>query len=634
MTTIPDLNQLRYATDPGRITEPPEGKKDTGFVTREEPSPTNWNWLQNKAFERFKSLQGSENHLIIGDATQKTNFVADLLITELNDAAADVGDKIAFLDGTHALTASLNLSDNDLELFCQSSKAVIDLDNSYILTLSGDRLRGNINIINAPPSGVIISGAGIEHLNIRINDADAIDFVGSGSIVVNGDLIDAGSTLRFLSNEPDMVVLTAAEQNMYSNDNRFVRYDPTTQTFLRRDDATVAVENGFWIVVKSIEELTEHLIFPGDRLKIRSHKGFQIPLGDQGDAIPYTILLRGDNCLMELFSDKSDRELAASLGDDKYTPMSNGLTAMENRRVIKSQGQGNRIDYNGYKIFSGKQPTACLDFVRPNDPYLLEWDEFIYEGLDRTPTFDNSLMCWFTDLYYWLDRRFNAQLPNPDLTLAYHTVTVPPRNSDFFRPIGIQDADRHSRTDYNAPIVDIIPSGEYTQVDDKIILTGVNAPVNIKNVKNGERIYDAGLGLPQGAVATTIIRPGSIVTDPGSESFLIMDAENNAPVTAAASGDLTLDFSGMAAGSFQGDAIRDITGRFEICREHTGSYVIPFTYGAFAIGADGVLAGGLDFAPPNQPLQGVDFAASNDPAVEVALENRSVNNLIIPYYKL
>ena len=154
MSDIDDLNKLRYATDLGRTTEPTEGKKDEGFVTREEPSPTNFNWLLNESFRRFKSLQGNENHLIIGDATQKTNFVADLLITELNDAATDVGDKIAVLDGTHTLTASLTLSDHDLELFCQSSDAVVDLAGVYILTLAGDRLRGPVTPhIPAPKEG-------------------------------------------------------------------------------------------------------------------------------------------------------------------------------------------------------------------------------------------------------------------------------------------------------------------------------------------------------------------------------------------------------------------------------------------------------------------------------------------------
>ena len=28
--TTPDLNKIRYATDPGKITEPEEGKKDEG----------------------------------------------------------------------------------------------------------------------------------------------------------------------------------------------------------------------------------------------------------------------------------------------------------------------------------------------------------------------------------------------------------------------------------------------------------------------------------------------------------------------------------------------------------------------------------------------------------------------------
>ena len=168
MTDIPNLNQLRYGTDPGRISEPDEGKKDVGFVTREAPSPTNYNWLQNKVFKRLKSLQGGENHIVVGDAAEQTNEVADLLIAELIDSATENGDKIVFLNGTHTLAGNKILNDHDLELRSQTFAAVIDL-NGYTLTLNGDRLRGEINIINSASNSVVITGGFIESLKIRLS---------------------------------------------------------------------------------------------------------------------------------------------------------------------------------------------------------------------------------------------------------------------------------------------------------------------------------------------------------------------------------------------------------------------------------------------------------------------------------
>ncbi len=634
MSTISDLNQLRYSTDGGTTTEPPEGKKDTGFVVREVPASATWNWSRNKSFERFKSLQGYENHLVIGDVNQKTNFVADLLLSELLDAAIDTGDKIVFLDGTHTLAGNKTLSDNDLEFMCQSAQSQIDL-NGFILTLSGDRLRGQLNITNTTPVSVIVTGAGIEHLKIRIDDPSAVDFNGTGSVVINGEILNVDPILAILSNQPDKVVLTASQQSLYANDNRFVRYDQSTQTFKRRDGTVVPIATGDWIVINELETLTtDDLLFVGDRLRINSHRGFQLNLGDQGDNIPYGVIVIGNNCDVSLHTTQSMRELGIILGDDKFTPMSNGLTAMENRRVIKNQGELNRIKYNGELIFSGGPPQTAMDFVRPNHPYLLEWDSEIYQGLLRHPTFDNRKMCFFSDMYYWLDRRFNAEVPAGDPTLVYHTVTAPPRIKNFLRPIDLLDLERHRRVDdLGSPY--LILSGEYTQVSDKIILGGnPNAADNIRNVKNGQRVQAT--GLPDPLSNTTIVRPGSIVITPGVESFLIMDAEDKDPVTAAASGDLTLDFSGMAAGSHQDDALQDINGAFVHRNPISLDLLTVFggTGGAFEATVTDTFGSNPSVQSTGSSVDNglIDFDASR--VVRTAAETRTINSLVIPYYRL
>ena len=638
MTTFPDLNQLRYATDPGKVSEPSEGKKDTGYVAREKPPALPWNWNRLKSFERFKLLQGGESHKIIGDATEKSKFTADLLMSELLDAALEAGDRIIFKDGTHTMSAAKTLSLDGLELRCQSYSSEIDV-NGYILTLSGNMLRGEINVVNAVAGSVVISGSDIEGLSVRIDDPLGVDFVGSGSIVINGKRIDKELVTLEIANQPDMVVMTDSELNLYSNDDRFVSYDQAARNFKRRDDTVVPLAAGHWIVIKSLEELTSNaLLFASDRLKIECHNGFQLNLGNQGEAIPYPVIIRGNNCRADLFMTQSIRDLAAALGNDKDDPMTNGLTAMENRRVIKNQGENNRIHYNGEMVFRGGYPTAHLDFVLPNHPYVLEWDGFIYDGLSRVYTgYDNSDRCWFTDLYYWLDRRFNVEVPDPDLSLAYHTVTMPFRSDDFFRPINTNDPDRHEREDINNPSY-IIPSGEYGQTGDKITLQNANQQANIKNVKSGQRIQAT--GLPDPLLNTTVVRPGSIVTTPGSESFLIMDVETGDPVTASASGNLTMDFSGMAAGSHQDDALQNLTGSFELRNmDLTGDPpIIILNEGLVSnIILLGGTAGVTQIRPSALSSQTdiVEFDASNSPGAKTTTdETRARNALIVPYYRL
>lgn len=644
MPDIPDLKQLRFATDPGKTTEPIESKKDIGHVDREEPSPLNMNWMFNKTFERLKFLQGNESHIIVGSQTQKDDFTADFLVTELSDAIISDSSNVMFLEGNHILTADLTLNNSKLKFCDQSSSSVIVI-STPIFELAGANLKGDLNVHFILSAKLVISGADIQGLNIRLDfgSLDNIDFTGSGTIIVNGKIITRQLILLELSNQPDQVVLTASEQALYANDDRFVRYDQISQTFLRRDDTPVAISDGSWVVVKSMETLTNHLIFDSERLTINSYRGFQLNLGNQGENIPWTVFIKGQNCLVSLFMTQSLRELATILGDDKFNAMAtNGLSSMENRRVIKNQGESNCIKYNGELIFHGGAPTAHMDFVKPNHPYLLEWDGFIYEGLLRDlpsfPTLDNKLKCWFTDLYYWLDRRFNDQLLFPDTTIAYHTVSAPPASAAFMRPRSLADEDRHSRIVRLGEVADVILTAEYSQVADKIIL-GTNAANNIKKVKNGQRV-DA-TGLPGGGTGTTLVRPGSIVTAGGSESFLLMDAEDNTPVTATASGNLTLDFSGMAAGSAQSDTFQNITGSFE-SRNASGSIdqilFTPGVNGAFDITLDDGIFSGSDcsVAGPNNIADTMRFDASQSPNARTspADEGRPINNLGIPYYKL
>ena len=634
---IQDLNKIRWATDPGRTSEPPTAKKDEGFVDREAPSPLNLNWSFNKVFERFKSLQGGEKTIIIGLQATIDDFAADYLIADMTDANIADADKLGILEGTHILAANLALTRTSLEFQNQSDLAVIDLDGLYTLTLSGAALKGSLKITGTTAQSIVISGLNVEGLSLNVDDPAAVDFQGSGYIVVNGKLISKELTLLEISNQPDHVFLTASEQALYSNDPKFLRFDQTAGDFQTRDNTTIVPGDGSWIVIKSMETLTQRLIFVGNKLRIESHKGFEVPLGNQGNNIPYAIFIQGNNCLVDMFVDKSIPELATVLGDDKYTPMSNSLTAMENRRVFKNQGRNNRVFYNREMVFSGGTPKAHMDFVQPNHPYLLSWDSYIYDGLERDlpgfPTLDTSFKCLFTDLYYWLDRRFNAQLVAPDATLAYNTVTMPSREARFMRPAGLNDPDRHARTNLGS-YQDITLSADYTQSGDKIILQN-NAARDIKNVKNGERIEDAGGALPGGNTGTTLVRPGSIVTTPGSESFRLMNAEDYSSVITAASGNLTLDFSGMAASSLQAHALENLSGSFSIRRTTDDAVIVDdFVTGSLFETYDSLTNNNNSVAGSvtNRDYSVIDFDASR--IANTADETRPGSILSYPFYVL
>lgn len=204
----PDLLKWITNDDPARVIDPGATKKLNGWIYRESPANQFLNWLFNRISKWLVGLQGDYYDIVVGSAAQVAAFEATHVITDLNDTLVIAGTKLLFLNGTHTLTANINLTNSSIALMCEQ-QAILDL-STFTLTLSGTYTNSRVRVINAGVSDIVVSGAnskisvyGADLTALSLsNGATGFAFSGSGG-GIDAEIINATSVAAALVSATD-----------------------------------------------------------------------------------------------------------------------------------------------------------------------------------------------------------------------------------------------------------------------------------------------------------------------------------------------------------------------------------------------------------------------------------------------
>lgn len=196
MAQKPDFLKWVGNDDVTRIADPGATKKANGWLDRERPPFQFVNYLFNIAFKWYRGLQTQYAQVVVGSSSQKTALDATHVVDDLNDALVTAGTRVVFLEGTHAPTASLNLTAANITIECENGAAVIDLQGSKKLTFSGAGARVAVNVTNIDTTvtdNVTVSGAGAYAVVTGCNPANmtvgvGVRFVAPNSVWSTGDV--------------------------------------------------------------------------------------------------------------------------------------------------------------------------------------------------------------------------------------------------------------------------------------------------------------------------------------------------------------------------------------------------------------------------------------------------------------
>lgn len=387
------------------------------------------------------------------------------------------------------------------------------------------------------------------------------------SIVVTSHQIN---NIQF-TQQPDNVILTAADQALYSDSETYLRADADGVTFRKSDDTPVVIADKSNVLIDGTEQLTNDLVFDVNECDFTVNKRFEI------DTNGNKVLFEGDNNKIDIYTTED---------------YDNGLEAEteENQRVVKNRGSGNIIDFNGRRIFSGSRPTEISSPVNIPDPYVISQNGFSYEGFKLgSPAND----CLFTDWWKaWggLDIVGDGSILIPPVfnpfsgSLQRKVWTDDPSgrfmrlNTPFGGATGV-DPDVHSRT---SPIT-FATIATYTSSASAEI-SGITDADALK-LKVGARVADAGINIPQGSSGTPKTTIISLIVHNGTNdnSIFLIDSETGAAISpVSATGNLTIDMSGNSGTSHQLDAMQRITGRTAAIRSAS-----TVGNGVFSQGANG-----------------------------------------------
>jgi hypothetical protein len=150
MATKPDLIKWVSNDDTLKILDPGTTKKANGFIYQEKPAFQYINYLFNRLSKWLRGLQGAYAQVVVGSASQVTDYIATHTIVQLNDTVVAQGSKVLFLEGTHALTGNLTLTNSDLTFEMENGAAIIDLA-TFKLSLSGANVDAKLRVTN--PNG-------------------------------------------------------------------------------------------------------------------------------------------------------------------------------------------------------------------------------------------------------------------------------------------------------------------------------------------------------------------------------------------------------------------------------------------------------------------------------------------------
>src|SRR4030066_82953 len=199
MATKPDLIKWVSNDDALKIIDPGTAKKANGFIYQEKPAFQYINYLFNRLAKWLRGLQGAYAQVVVGSSSQVTDYTATHTILQLNDTVVAQGSKVLFLEGTHALTANLTLTNADLTFEMENGAAIIDLA-TFKLSLSGANVDAKLRVTN--PNGaadsvsvggsnskVSVSGLSITQLTVGATGFGVALGTVSGAKLNNGTVL-------------------------------------------------------------------------------------------------------------------------------------------------------------------------------------------------------------------------------------------------------------------------------------------------------------------------------------------------------------------------------------------------------------------------------------------------------------
>ena len=202
MATKPDLPKWIPSNDPTKISDPGTTKRAGGWLYKEKPARQFLNWFYNLVSNWFLGLQGGVYDIVIGSAAQVTNNEATHEIDDLDDALAVAGSRVLILDGTHALTGNLNLSNVDLKITSESPLAILDVA-TFTATFSGARNDIKLRVTNSGTDDIIVSGAGsmFEGIDVPIDNVA----VSNGANARTSGAAGGMKTFKYYENGIDVI---------------------------------------------------------------------------------------------------------------------------------------------------------------------------------------------------------------------------------------------------------------------------------------------------------------------------------------------------------------------------------------------------------------------------------------------
>lgn len=610
--TKPTKN-ITFGNSATRIAEPPDGYQDTGFPDMNYVDGDGNNrlglkiigdwlqWLFRFAFSwinwlSFTTMQydirlGTQNQVTNGDATVWfDSSVASPIFKDADSVEYTLteGEKILVVGLDQVQAGKVLTFPVGVELAMLTPVLSIDLNGetcTFTSSVKGEIAFSNGGTVNLNGNcdGFKVRGSGL-----TVNEG--ANFM--GSYFENGVLKTKTHDIQFVE-QPDMVILTAAELANYSDDPKYVKVDQTTTppTYKQKSGTARVPATGDWTIFKSMETLTKSLKFPSsyDRPKITTERHLQIPVRDQGAGEPFEIYIEGSGGHVELITDISMDDIIALQAGALAT-----TAELKKQQYIKNRGERNKIILNGQQIYSGDRPTE-IDFPVPiKHPYVFPCNGYSFHGIAQAAVNDDeTLLIDAWKAYGGIEFLEIAPVHNPFLSSAFWYKFYTPDDAGYFKRIATPfggtsgvDPDVHSRT--SAAGSDTITSGNYTSAASAEI-SGIS-DANIKKAKMWARVYDAGLGIPgpgTAPVKTTII--SKIVQNAADNNSIFMaDSETGAAVSVTATGDLTIDLGGNSGVSLQEDAFQGHWHEFAVLSTNLlGSRTGPQTVYGGSLNASG-----------------------------------------------
>lgn len=532
----------------------PTDLEDAGYGISANPDSEEHNYLFQGNSD-WNTYNEENTRQIQPDVVVGSSVSGRVTYTEADFVAASLaGYRLLFVSGI-VFTAVRTLA-NQVNIEMDTPDTSINID-TFDFTLV--EVSGSIGI--STNGGKLILNGVTHSLKVRgsVTVEEGPNF--SGSYYLNGVLHSGAQDIQFLS-QPDMVIMTSAELDNYSDDPKFVKYNFTTKLFETREGSPRVPITGDWSIIKSIETMTDDLEFPAtyNRPKIETDRHFQIPGG--AGSYPFPIYVRGSGGECSFITDKTFAQLIALQAGTLPT-----AGELKSQQYIKNRGEINKILVNNEQIYSGGRPTYYESPRQFVHPYAFGHNGYSYHGVAESGTNDDETL--LVDLWKFeggIDLVGDGSIllaptGNPFAASGFlYKIYMPDGAGYFTRPAtnfggtGGVDPDIHSRTSPNGS--ETLTSGNYTSSAEAII-KGIS-DVNIVKFKFLSRVFDVGVGIPQeasGTPKTTLI--SKIVQNAADDNWIyLIDSETGSAVSVTATGNLTVDMGGNSGISLQTDAFQ------------------------------------------------------------------------------